>query len=81
MWRVKRWLVCLALVDTTASVGELYRIDPEHTFSSFEYMHWGLSLQRGRFDKNFGAIELDAAAKTGAIDIQIELIGCTCRAW
>lgn len=72
MWRVKRWLVCLALVDATASGGELYHIDPEHTFSSFEYMHWGLSLQRGRFDKNFGTIELDAAAKTGAIDIQIE---------
>ena len=25
-----------------------YKIDPEHTYSTFEYNHWGLSLQRGR---------------------------------
>ena len=49
-----------------------YRIDPEHTFSSFEYEHWGLSKQRGRFDKTSGMIELDIPAGVGSIQIEIE---------
>ena len=55
-----------------AAAGERYKIDPEHTFSSFEYKHWGLSLQRGRFDKSAGFIELDLSAKTGTINIEID---------
>ncbi|WP_394781191.1 YceI family protein [Undibacterium sp.] len=55
-----------------ACAADRYIIDPEHTYSSFEYRHWGLSDQRGRFDNNSGTIDLDMAAKTGAIDINIE---------
>lgn len=55
-----------------ASAGERYQIDPEHTFNSFEYKHWGLSLQRGRFDKNTGFIELDIPARTGTINLEID---------
>lgn len=54
------------------SGGELYRIDPEHTYSGFEYLHWGLSWQSGRFDKNSGTIELDLPARNGTLHIEIE---------
>ena len=61
-----------ALHGADVQAGERYRIDPQHTFSSFEYEHWGLSLQRGRFDGNAGLIDFDAQAKSGEIDIQID---------
>jgi polyisoprenoid-binding protein YceI len=51
---------------------EHYVIDPEHTFSSFEYQHWGLSAQRGRFDKSTGFIDLDMDNKSGSINIEID---------
>ena len=56
----------------SASAAEHFAIDPTHTFSSFEYQHWGLSAQRGRFDKSSGFIELDQDAKTGRIMIEID---------
>jgi len=68
-------LLGLALAASSAShalAADRYVIDPEHTYSSFEYRHWGLSYQRGRFDTNSGTIQLDLAAKTGAIDIVID---------
>ena len=49
-----------------------YRIDPEHTFTSFEYMHWGLSLQRSRFNRQSGTVMLDSEAKSGSVDLTIE---------
>ncbi|MDO9192453.1 MAG: polyisoprenoid-binding protein, partial [Undibacterium sp.] len=58
-------LIFLLAWCSLAAAGERYKIDPEHTFSSFEYKHWGLSLQRGRFDRNSGFIELDLSAKNG----------------
>ena len=61
-----------ALHGAGAHAGERYRIDPQHTFSSFEYEHWGLSLQRGRFDGNAGLIDIDAPVKSGEIEIQID---------
>lgn len=65
-------LICLSFLCSPAAAGERFTIDPEHTFSSFEYRHWGLSLQRGRFDRNTGFIELDLPAKTGSIYIEID---------
>lgn len=62
----------LWLVLPNAHAIDRYQIDPEHTFSVFEYNHWGLSLQRGRFDKNTGTIELDTANKTGSVQFEID---------
>ena len=49
-----------------------YRIDPDHTFTSFEYMHWGLSLQRSRFNRQSGTVKLDPDAKSGSVDLSID---------
>ena len=65
-------MLVIALSPTfEATATALYRIDPQHTFSTFEYEHWGLSLQHGRFDSNTGTIAFDTATGDGAIDIEI----------
>jgi polyisoprenoid-binding protein YceI len=68
----KRSALLLALVCAPALGAEYYVIDPEHTFSVFEYSHWGLSQQRGRFDGNSGSITIDQEAKTADIHIEID---------
>jgi polyisoprenoid-binding protein YceI len=50
-----------------------YNIDPTHTFVTFEIMHFGTSTNRGRFDKNAGTVQLDRAAKSGKVDLTIDM--------
>lgn len=50
-----------------------YGIDPTHTFSRFSYVHMGLSTQLSRFNKTTGTVTLDKAAKTGAVDVVIDM--------
>jgi polyisoprenoid-binding protein YceI len=50
-----------------------YAIEPTHTFVSFEVSHFGTSTNRGRFDKKEGSVQLDRAAKTGRVDITIDM--------
>ncbi len=50
-----------------------YAIDPTHTFATFEIGHQGTSTNRGRFDKKEGKIEFDRAAKTGSVDITLDI--------
>ena len=66
------YAVMMCAQPLVAAAAERYRIDPQHTYSSFEYEHWGLSLQRGRFDGNTGVIDIDSQAGTGAIAIEID---------
>lgn len=62
----------LSLFSLPANAADHYKIDAEHTHVIFEYSHWGLSLQNGRFDKNGGFIELDLENKTGIVQIEVE---------
>lgn len=55
-----------------SQAADRYKIDPEHTYSVFEYNHWGLSLQRGRFDRNSGTIDIDFEHRSGSILIEID---------
>jgi polyisoprenoid-binding protein YceI len=50
-----------------------YAIDPTHTFATFEIGHMGTSTNRGRFDKKEGTIEFDRAAKTGKVEITLDI--------
>ena len=50
-----------------------YAIDPSHTFATFEIGHMGASTNRGRFDKKEGKIEFDRTAKTGSVDITLDI--------
>lgn len=50
-----------------------YRIDPSHTMVTFEARHFGVSTNRGRFDRKEGAVIVDKAAKTGKVEIHIDM--------
>lgn len=51
-----------------------YDIDPSHTYPSFEADHLGgLSTWRGKFNKTSGVIVLDRAARSGTIDITVQI--------
>ncbi|OIQ94443.1 protein YceI [mine drainage metagenome] len=69
-------LVALALAASMSSVAyaapETYVIDTNHTKPRFEYSHFGYSNQVSRFDTVKGTITLDRAAKTGAVDVEID---------
>ena len=50
-----------------------YGIDPTHTFATFEISHFGAAVNRGRFDKKEGSVQLDKAAKTGKVEVTLDM--------
>ncbi len=51
-----------------------YVLDPAHTYPSFAADHMGgLSVWRGKFTKSSGKVVLDRAAKTGTIDVTVDV--------
>ena len=51
---------------------QTFTVDPLHTKPTYEVMHLGYSMQRGRFNKTSGKITLDTAAKKGSAEITID---------
>ena len=49
-----------------------YAIDPTHTFVTFEINLGGAAVNRGRFDKKEGSVQLDKAAKSGKVEISFD---------
>jgi len=58
---------------TAAAAPESYTIDPMHTYPSLEFSHMGLSVWRGKFNKTSGKVTLDRQAKTGTVEIAIDV--------
>ncbi|MBS0291271.1 MAG: polyisoprenoid-binding protein [Proteobacteria bacterium] len=54
-----------------------YAVDPTHTFATFEISHFGASVNRGRFDKKEGTVQLDRAARTGKVDLTLQINSLT----
>ena len=50
-----------------------YVLDSSHSFAHFGYTHLGLSTQVHKFDKTTGTVVLDKAAKTGSVDVTIDM--------
>jgi len=51
-----------------------YNVDPAHTYPAFEADHMGgLSLWRGKAKTTSGTIVYDAAAKSGTVDITVDM--------
>jgi polyisoprenoid-binding protein YceI len=51
-----------------------YNIDPDHTYPAFEADHMGgLSLWRGKITKTSGKVVLDVAAKSGEVDVTMDM--------
>ena len=57
--------------------GATYAIDPTHTFATFEISHFGAAMNRGRFDRKEGTVQLDKAARTGKVDITFQIDSLT----
>lgn len=70
-------LLAVVLVASTAApvfaATDKYMVDPQHTYPSFEFSHMGISVWRGKFDKTSGEITLDRAAKTGTVEIVVDV--------
>lgn len=67
-------IAALALAVPLATLGapQTYSIDPVHSYPHFSLAHMGMSTIHGRFDRMAGKIVLDAAAKTGSMEIKID---------
>ena len=68
-------LVCSLFASSAAMAAPVrYDVDPLHTHPSFEADHFGgVSVWRGRFDQTTGSIVLDREARTGTVDIAIDM--------
>lgn len=52
---------------------EVYTVDSSHTFPRFSYNHLGFSKQLSRFNKTTGTVTLDKAARSGAVEVSIDM--------
>ncbi|WP_295685815.1 YceI family protein [uncultured Nevskia sp.] len=77
MLNLKNTLLPAALLlacGAALAAPESYTIDSSHTYPSFKAAHiGGISFWRGKIDKNSGAVVLDRAAKTGSIEILMDM--------
>jgi polyisoprenoid-binding protein YceI len=66
-------LATTALTSVSAQAqSATYALDPTHTFVTFEVPHFGVTTNRGRFDKKTGSVTLDKAGKSGKVEITID---------
>lgn len=64
----------LGLAGTAAvAAPATYKIDDDHTYATFAIDHFGASVNRARFDGVTGTVQFDKAAKTGKIDITVDV--------
>jgi polyisoprenoid-binding protein YceI len=65
-------LAAQALPLPQATAGAVaYRLDPNHTFVTFEVLHFGTSTLRGRIGPISGEVTIDRAAKAGDLRLRI----------
>lgn len=68
-------LALSAFAGSVSAQSATYAIDTSHTFPRFSYNHLGLSTQQSRFNNTTGTVTFDKAAKTGAVDVVIDMKG------
>lgn len=62
------------LLATARAEPVTYQMDPNHTHPSFEADHMGgLSKWRGKFNKASGTVVMDREAKTGTVEVTIDV--------
>ena len=62
-----------ALVAPAIAAPQTYVVDSSHTFPRFSYSHFGYSTQLSSFKQTSGKVVFDAQAKTGSVDIAIDM--------
>ena len=73
MKKIATLIAALTLAAPAFAAPETYNVDSTHTFARFSYSHFGMSIQMSKFDKTTGTVTLDKEAKTGAVDITIDM--------
>jgi polyisoprenoid-binding protein YceI len=73
MKKLALFVFTLGMAASAAAAPEVYVLDNDHTFPRFEYNHLGFSTQVSRFDKTTGKIVFDKQAKTGSVDVTIDM--------
>lgn len=72
-----RYLSALLLAGCSAAAlaaPATYDLDPEHVYPSFEADHFGgMSVWRGKFTKTSGKVVIDREAKTGTVEVTIDM--------
>ena len=64
----------LVIAAPAVAAPVIYKIDPEHTYPSFEADHLaGLSVWRGKMNKSAGTVTLDKDSGSGEVDVAVEL--------
>lgn len=75
-------LVPLAIISFFSSISATvasaepvtYKVDPRHTFPSFEADHQGgISVWRGKIERSSGTIVIDREAQTGTVDVTMDM--------
>ena len=70
------WKYAVFLVLTAAAQAEplSYRLDPAHSYPSFEADHLGgLSIWRGKLTQSEGKVLLDREARSGSIEVTMQI--------
>lgn len=62
-----------AFATSALAAPETYGVEPNHTYANFSYSHMGLSTQISKFNKTSGTVVYDKAAKTGSVDVTIDM--------
>lgn len=66
-------LLTLLILSAAAQAEPVtYRVDPTHTFVTFEARHFDTSTLRGRFDRQQGVVTMDRQARTGRAEITVD---------
>jgi polyisoprenoid-binding protein YceI len=77
MKKLTRLTLAAAAIATLSGAAlaapETFVIDGTHSFPRFSYNHFGYSTQISRFNKTTGKIVLDKEAKTGSVDVVIDM--------
>ncbi|TLS20018.1 MAG: YceI family protein [Betaproteobacteria bacterium] len=72
---IKQLVAVAIAASSLAAVAapETYVMDGSHTFPRFSYSHFGYSTQLSHFDKTSGKIVIDKAAKSGSVEVTIDM--------
>jgi polyisoprenoid-binding protein YceI len=67
-------IACLAMLPLAAAAApESYTFDSTDTFANFVVDHFGITPISGRFNRTTGKFTLDRAAKSGSLDVTVDV--------
>ena len=66
-------IAAMSIGTSALAAPETFVLDNNHTFPSFSYSHLGYSIQTSRFNKTSGKVVMDKAARTGSVDVTIDM--------